>query len=61
MHFAFTDQQTEFRDAVRQVLAKECTTADLRAAFASPTARSPRWATLADMGMLGLCVPEEDG
>ncbi len=61
MRFAFTAQQREFQDAVRQVLAKECTTADLRAAFASPTARSPRWATLADMGMLGLCVPEEDG
>ena len=30
MHFAFTDQQLGFRDAVRQLLAKECTTADLR-------------------------------
>ena len=29
MHFAFTDQQTEFRDTVRQMLTKECTTDDL--------------------------------
>ena len=36
MHFAFTDQQLEFRDAVRQVLAKECTTDDVRAAYDVP-------------------------
>ena len=61
MHFAFTDQQLEFRDAVRQVLAKECTTADVRPAYDAPTARSPRWATLAELGVTGLTVPEAHG
>ncbi len=61
MHFAFTDQQIEFRDAVRQVLAKECTTDDLRAAFAAPAVRTARWATLAELGVVGLSVPEAHG
>ena len=62
MHFAFTDQQLEFRDAVRQVLAKECTTDDVRAAYDAPDRpRSPRWATLAELGVTGLTVPEAHG
>jgi len=61
MHFAFTDQQLEFRDAVRQVLAKECTTDDVRAAYDTPSARTARWATLADLGVTGLTVPEARG
>jgi alkylation response protein AidB-like acyl-CoA dehydrogenase len=61
VRFAFTEQQTQFRDAVRQVLDKECTPDDLRAAFDAPLARSRRWATLADMGVTGLTVPEEHG
>ncbi len=61
MRFAFTDQQTEFRDAVRQVLAKECTADDLRAAYQAPRARSPRWTVLSEMGVVGLSVPEEHG
>ena len=61
MHFAFTDQQLEFRDAVRQVLAKECTVADVRAAYGSPAARTPRWSMLAELGVTGLTVPEAFG
>ena len=61
MHFAFTDQQLEFRDAVRQVLARECTPDHVRAAYAAPTARSARWSTLADLGVVGLAVPEAHG
>jgi len=61
MHFAFTDQQLEFRDAVRQVLAKECTTDDVRAAYDVTAARTPRWATLAELGVTGLSVPETRG
>jgi len=57
MHFAFTEQQLEFRDAVRQVLTKECTTDDVRAAYDAPSARSSRWATLAELGVTGLTVP----
>ncbi len=61
MRFAFTEQQTQFRDAVRQVLDKECTPDDLRDAFNAPAARSRRWATLAEMGVVGLTVPEGHG
>ena len=61
MHFAFTEQQDEFRQAVRQVLAKECTTDHLRAAFESPVARTARWATLAALGVVGLPVPVAHG
>lgn len=61
MHFAFTDQQTEFRDTVRQLLTKECTTDHLRAAFDAPTARGSRWSLLAELGVVGLTVPEEHG
>jgi len=61
MHFAFTDTQLEFRDAVRQVLAKECTTDDVRAAYGAPAARTVRWTTLADLGVTGLTVPEAHG
>jgi alkylation response protein AidB-like acyl-CoA dehydrogenase len=61
VHFAFTEQQNEFREAVRQVLAKECTTDHLRAAHGSPAARTPRWATLADLGVVGLSVPVAHG
>lgn len=61
MHFAFTDQQNEFRDAVRQVLAKECTTDDLRAAFDTPGEGAARWDILAEMGVVGLTTPEDHG
>ncbi len=64
MHFAFTAQQLEFRDAVRQVLAKECTTEDVRRAYDSPPDRpagTARWATLAELGVTGLTVPEDQG
>ena len=61
MHFAFSDQQTEFRDTVRQVLAKECTADDLRAAFEHPSAHTPRWDVLAELGVVGLSVPEGQG
>jgi len=61
MHFAFTDTQLEFRDTVRQVLARECTPDDVRAAYEAPAARTPRWATLADLGVAGLTVPEAHG
>ncbi len=61
MHFAFSDQQLEFRDTVRQVLAKECSPADVRAAYDAPAARSPRWATLTALGVVGLSAPPDHG
>jgi alkylation response protein AidB-like acyl-CoA dehydrogenase len=101
MRFAFTEQQTDFRDAVRQMLDRECTPDDLRAVFdaaVGPHAaakvgaaadvgegvsatdevgaaagaavesettvgpvRGTRWKALADMGVVGLTVPELHG
>ena len=61
MRFAFTEQQTQFRDAVHQLFDKECTADDVRAAYNAPEARSRRWATLAEMGVVGLTVPEAHG
>ena len=61
MQFSFTGQQLEFRDAVRRVLAKECTTEAVRAAYEAPTTRTSRWATLAGLGVTGLTVPESHG
>lgn len=61
MRFTFTDQQIEFRDALRQILEKECTTSNLRAAFADPMAPTSRWSALAELGIVGLTVPEEMG
>jgi alkylation response protein AidB-like acyl-CoA dehydrogenase len=61
MQFAFTDQQLEFQAAVRQVLTNECTPADLRSAYQQPTARSARWTTVAELGVIGLTVPERHG
>jgi alkylation response protein AidB-like acyl-CoA dehydrogenase len=62
MKFAFTDEQIEFRDAVRDLLAKECTPQRLRDAWTNETGRIPGlWQQLADMGVVGLLAPEAAG
>jgi alkylation response protein AidB-like acyl-CoA dehydrogenase len=76
MRFAFTDDQLALRDAVRDLLAAECPPEVVRAAWSAPDAdgqgpgagarAEPErldalWGHLADMGVLGLLVPEADG
>ena len=77
MRFAFTDDQLAFRDAVRDLLAKECPAEVVRAAWPDGTdvhgarkgegARSTAeqveqvWSALADMGVLGIAVSEDRG
>ena len=71
MEFAFTEDQLAFRDAVRDLLAKECPPEVVRAAWpegpAGEGARSDAdqvakvWTDLAEMGVLGIAVPEEHG
>ena len=62
MRFAFTDEQLEFRDAVRDLLAKECTPQRLREAWTNETGRIPGlWQQLADMGVIGMLSPEARG
>lgn len=69
MRFAFTDDQLMLRDAVRDFLAKEhtavqvreaCDTTDAVAVSEGPLDR-PTWTALAEMGVVGMLVPEADG
>ena len=62
MHFAFDEDQLEFRAQLRAFAEKQCTPADIREAWASTLGWSrPRWAALAEMGVVGITVPEEFG
>jgi alkylation response protein AidB-like acyl-CoA dehydrogenase len=49
MRFALTDDQVVFRDAVRDLLAKE------------PKDQRPTWDALVDMGVTTVLIPESDG
>src|SRR3954447_11950045 len=62
MEFAFTEDQLTFRDAVRDLLAKECPPAVVRAAWSNAHGRSgAAWDALGAMGVLGALVPEPSG
>ena len=61
MHFAFTRDQLLFRDAVRDVLRRECTPAVVRASWERADAADGLWKTLAEQGVVGLTVPESHG
>ncbi len=62
MRFAFTSDQLAFRDATRDLLARECPPAAVRAAWTSETGRSvTAWPALAAMGALGALAPEAAG
>jgi alkylation response protein AidB-like acyl-CoA dehydrogenase len=64
MRFALTDDQAALRDAVRDLLGRECPPAVVREAWTEGAA-APRvaavWAKLAEMGVVGAAVPEEAG
>ena len=62
MRFAFSDDQLAFRDAVRDLLERECPPEVVRAAWSNETGRTDHvWKHLADMGVLGLIAPESTG
>lgn len=62
MRVAFTDDQLAFRDAVRDLLEKECPPSVVREAWTNADGRSGRaWTALAEMGVLGALVPEREG
>jgi hypothetical protein len=62
MRFAFTDDQIAFRDAVRELLAKECPPTVVREAWGAEAGRVGRaWPALGEMGILGLLAPESVG
>lgn len=74
MRFSFTSDQIAFRDALRDLLAKECPPEVVRAAWpdgvdalgarkgeGSRAEHDRSWSMLADMGVLGIAVPEAHG
>jgi alkylation response protein AidB-like acyl-CoA dehydrogenase len=62
VRFSFDQEQRQFASALRNFLDKECTPDHLREAGSSESGRSPeRWARLAEMGVVGLTVPQEYG
>jgi len=66
MRFAFTEEQLELRQAVRQVLQRECTPDHVRAAYQPPAGGAPaadghRWGVLRDLGVPGLLAPAAVG
>lgn len=64
MRFALTDDQAALRDAVRDLLSRECKPAVVREAWAGGAGApgvAAAWEKLAEMGVLGAAVPEEAG
>ena len=67
MEFGFDDDQLAFRDAVRDLMAKECPPSVVRAAWTNADGRSGgepsggAWRALGAMGVLGALVPESAG
>jgi alkylation response protein AidB-like acyl-CoA dehydrogenase len=66
VNFAFTQDQTDLRGAVRQVLEAECTPADVRRALGPPDRPDgepsrERWSVLAQLGAPGLLAPPPSG
>ena len=58
MFFGFDDDQLAFRDAVRDLLDKQCPPEVVRAAWDAPAGQLDRtvWDHLADMGVLATLV-----
>jgi alkylation response protein AidB-like acyl-CoA dehydrogenase len=72
MRFALSDEQSAFCDAVRRVLADTCPPDAVRAAWGGAVGEHavgsggdgrvrPAWSALADVGALGVMVPEAHG
>jgi alkylation response protein AidB-like acyl-CoA dehydrogenase len=62
VRFRFTDDQLLLRDAVRDLLDRECPASHVRAMWESETGRSPElWKKLVEMGVVGLTAPDEHG
>ncbi|HEV7680192.1 MAG TPA: acyl-CoA dehydrogenase family protein [Candidatus Dormibacteraeota bacterium] len=60
MDFDFSEEQYLLRDTVRDLLRRESSPAQVRAMWDDERGRSPeRWRKLAELGVLGLLVPEQ--
>jgi alkylation response protein AidB-like acyl-CoA dehydrogenase len=62
MRFAFTDDQVAFRDALRDLLTRECPPSVVRDAWTSEAGRTKGlWSQLGEMGITGALVSEGAG
>lgn len=62
MRFSFNEDQRTFQQSVRSFLEKECPAAFVRSLAETETGRSPSlWSKLAEIGLLGVLVPESHG
>src|SRR6266480_4199026 len=62
MDFTFSAEQDALRDAVRSTLAREAPSAFVRRMIDDEVGVSPElWSKMADLGWLGLLVPEAHG
>ena len=62
MDFTFSAEQEDFRQAVRGTLAAEAPPGYVRAMIDDPVGVTPAlWATMAELGWLGVLVPESAG
>src|SRR5437764_12540957 len=62
MDFTFSPEQDALRDAVRSTLVAEAPSAYVRRMIDDEIGVSPElWSKMADLGWLGLLVPEADG
>jgi hypothetical protein len=63
VHFGFDDEQLALRDAVRDLLAKECPPEVVRAAWEAPPGELDRsvWNSLGEMGVFHMLIPEAGG
>lgn len=62
MNFGFTEDQEALREATRKFLDNECPTTFVRKMMADETAHATElWKKIAQLGWLGIIVPEEFG
>ena len=62
MDFTFSEDQAAFRDSVSRFLMTEAAPEMLRDIWETESGRSPElWAKIAEQGLMGLSVPEDDG
>lgn len=61
MQFDFNEQQNEFRQEARRFLAAECPADRVRKALEGGGFDRALWQGVAEMGFLGIAIPEEHG
>ena len=62
MNFIFTEEQIQFKDAIKSFLAEECAPASIRDGWQkNKSFNSERWKNLIELGVLSSNLPEEKG